>query len=77
VRFFGVRKSDVAHRIAGDGRTFSGVILNPENSTVSDANTNFDGFWIIPSLPHVSSHWQVWKKLFSSVSDHKSCHRLL
>jgi len=72
VRFFGVGKSDIARRIAGDGRTLSGVISNPENSTVPDANTNFDGFWIIPFLPQVSSHRQVWKKLFSSVSDHRN-----
>ena len=69
-KVFGSRKVSNCFSIVGDDLTCSLVILNPENSTMSAARTNFVGFWMILFLSHVSSHRQSWKNTASSESDH-------
>ena len=44
------------------------VISKPANTTSSMANLNFLGFRVMLFRPHMSSHWDAWKKLSSMVS---------
>ena len=48
VMFVGLGKLRMALRYFLHGRTLSGVISKPANSTVSAPNTNFSGLRVIP-----------------------------
>ena len=69
---FGVGNSRIALKYLAHGRTESGVISNPANSTVSSANSNFAEFAIMPLLPRTSSHSTVCQKDFSIDVDHNN-----
>ena len=55
VVFVGVGKFRMASRYLLLGRTLSGVISKPVNSTVSDPKTNLSGFSVMPWRPQRSS----------------------
>ena len=61
----------MALRYFWQGRTVSFVISKPAKSTSSMANLNFSGFRVMPFRPHMSSHWDAWKKLSSMVYAHR------
>ena len=71
VRFFGVGKSLIARVNFWHGLTESAVISKPANSTLGDANWNFNGFRVMPCRPQRVSQLHAWWKLSSMVSAHR------
>ena len=70
VMLLGVGKWRIASRYFAHGRTLSGVISNPANSTVSAAKVNLSGLRVMPCLPHMSSQLTAWWKLLVMSSAH-------